>query len=272
MKNAFAINAATLMTTPFPKELGFYRDAGFTEIEIWPDKVRDWMTREKRTLADARREIAAHELKVIGACAVGIHINRGSPDWKPQQAKIKAKLDFAAELGAPAMVCIVAGERSKAAADMNLVIERCRWLADQAAKRHIRISLEFLARIGIVHCMSTAIRLIRAVNRSNFGLLVDLYHYHLSESRLEDLALLPKGKLFFGHIDDARPLPTEWLTHNDRTFPGEGVLPWREMIAEIRKRTGFAGPWSIELHSDWVWKLPPKQVMKRLTGSVISDQ
>lgn len=255
------------MSTPFPQELGFYRDAGFTEIEICPDKVRNWMTREKRTVADARNEIAARGMKVIGACAVAIHINKSSPNWKQQQTKLKAQLDFAAELGAPAMVCIVVGELTTAPADMKLVAERCRWLADHAAKHRMRIGLEFLARIGIVHCLSTAIRIIRAVDRPDFGLLFDLYHYHLSESRLEDLNQLPKGKLFFGHLDDARPLPVEWLTHNDRTFPGEGSLPWRELIAEIRKRTGFAGPWSIELHSDWIWKLPPKQVMKRLEKS-----
>jgi 2-keto-myo-inositol isomerase len=259
-----ALNAATLMPVPFPQELALYRDGGFPQIELWLDKIRRWLETERQTPADARREIERHGLQIVGACPAAVHLNGDAPAWEEQQRGLARTLDLTAQLGAPALALIALGPRTTADRDWPALVERCGWVADQAATRGLRISFEFLARIGPVNCLSTAIQLVREVNRPNFGLLLDLYHYHLSESRLEDLDRLPPGKLFLVHLDDALPRPIEWLTHDDRTFPGEGVLPWRKLAAQIQARTGFTGPWSVELYSEWVWKLPPEEVTRRV--------
>ena len=264
MRTPFAINAATLMPVPFPDELHFYAGAGFKQVELWLGKIERWMGRGEHSTSDAKELVLQAGLTVVGGCALSIRLNDPQALWSQQQDQLTRRLTLARALEVPRIVLTVSGPRTRFQDDLPQVIERCRWVAQEAEKCGIDVALEFLARMGIVSCLPTAIRVIREVGCPNFGLLIDLYHFYLSESRFEDLSTLPDGRLFAGHVDDALNIPIEWLTHDDRTFPGEGVLPCRDMIDRIGRETGFEGPWSIELHSKWIWQLPPAETMRRL--------
>ncbi len=270
MSNAtkWAINAATLMKVPFAQELPMYQQAGFSYVELWLDKIFAYLA-AGNTGEQARQLLADNRLTPVGACPGLLTLDTDQTTWAEQQADLVKRLDLCHDLDIPTLVTIMVGERSEQCEkDMAVIVGRAGWLSAHASDRNVKIALEFLARIPAIETLSTAIRVIREVDSPYFGLVLDLYHYYLSPSRLEDLAVLPAGKLFLVHIDDALAKPIEYLTHDDRTFPGEGVLDINGLMAGICQRTGYDGYWSVELHSEWIWDLAPAEVIRRLTAGL----
>jgi len=270
MTNAtkWAINAATLMKVPFAQELPMYQQGGFTHVELWLDKISAYLA-AGNTVEQTRQLLDDNRITPVGACSGVVRLDADETTWAAQQADLVKRLDLCHDLDIPTLVTVVVGERSeRCETDMAVIVRRARWLSTQAGDRNVNIGLEFLARIPAIETLSTAIRVIREVDSSYFGLVIDLYHYHLSPSRLSDLDALPSDKLFLVHIDDALAKPIEYLSHDDRTFPGEGVLDISGLMRDICQRTGYDGYWSVELHSEWIWDLEPTEVIRRLTAGL----
>ncbi len=73
---------------------------------------------------------------------------------------------------------------------------------------------------------------------------------------------MDKEKIFIFHINDAENLPRESLQDGHRLFPGEGVIPLREMIAKLQE-IAYDGPISLEMFRPEYWKLPAIEVARR---------
>jgi sugar phosphate isomerase/epimerase/4-hydroxyphenylpyruvate dioxygenase-like putative hemolysin len=84
-----------------------------------------------------------------------------------------------------------------------------------------------------------AIRVMRAANQPNAGILVDLLHFARSGSSVADLRQLPAEWFHFVHVCDAPPgVPTtnEELIHTarfERLFPGEGGIDVHGILAAL---------------------------------------
>ncbi|HEY8289352.1 MAG TPA: TIM barrel protein, partial [Acetobacteraceae bacterium] len=75
-------------------------------------------------------------------------------------------------------------------------------LCDLAAPFGLTIDIEFMPWTTIPD-LTAAIRLMRTVGRANAGILVDALHVDRSNSRLDDLASLPRNWLHYMQICDA---------------------------------------------------------------------
>jgi 2-keto-myo-inositol isomerase len=73
---------------------------------------------------------------------------------------------------------------------------------------------------------------------------------------------LDPGRLFIVHMTDADHDDRARLGKPNRIFPGEGVLPLKELIAVLR-RIGYRGPYSLELLRPQYWTMDPSFVARR---------
>ena len=75
-----------------------------------------------------------------------------------------------------------------------------------------------------------AVRVLRAADQPNAGILVDLLHFARSGSSVSDLHELPAEWFHFAHVCDAPadvPATTEGIIHTarfERLYPGEGGI------------------------------------------------
>jgi len=96
--------------------------------------------------------------------------------------------------------------------------------------------LEFMPWTAVPD-LAAAIRVVRAAAQPNGGILVDALHFDRSDSRLSDIAAVPRAWLHYWQLCDApaeRPTTTEGLLHTaraERLFPGEGGI---DLIPLIR--------------------------------------
>lgn len=109
------------------------------------------------------------------------------------------------------------------------LIERATRLCERAATHGLTVDLEFVPWMSVPDG-GAALRLLRGVGHSAFGIAVDALHVDRSRTSLADLAAIPAERLRYLQLCDApakRPDGREGLLHEatkERLFPGEGAV------------------------------------------------
>jgi sugar phosphate isomerase/epimerase len=132
-------------------------------------------------------------------------------------------MEVAAELGAKAVLSSIwSGER-------DFYVEKFGEICDLAKPFGLTVDLEFVP-IAVVRNLAGAVDLLRAVDRSNAGLMIDIHHFHRARDKPESLDAVPRGWFHFLHLCDA---PAEIPTDRDemirilreaRLYVGEGGI------------------------------------------------
>lgn len=148
-------------------------------------------------------------------------------------------LEAAAELGARHVIAQLPDP------DRARATERFATLCDLASPLGLFISLEFPWWTETGN-LETAATVLKAVQRSNAGMLVDMLHFGRSRSSLAALKKLPREWFRFAHVCDAptpTPTTTEGVLHEARSarlFPGQGGLRVREILDCMPKDIVYA--------------------------------
>lgn len=118
-------------------------------------------------------------------------------------------------------------------------------LCDLAKPLGIFVSLEFPHWTETGN-LAEAVKVVRAVNRSNAGILVDMLHFGRSDSSLDELAKLPREWFRFAHVcDAAKEVPPTMAgiirtARDERQFPGEGGIDVRAILARMPQDIPYA--------------------------------
>jgi sugar phosphate isomerase/epimerase len=185
--------------------------AGFDGVVLWTDHVI-WASREGVSGA----AVAAHH-RQLGLSIPAVEV---ALDWSDDGV-----LDVANEVGARDVVTATL----TAEASFDQLVVRLRRLADSAAERGLRISLEFLPWSAIPD-LSTAVRLIEAADRENVGVVLDVWHWYTqpggSAAGRRALAELAPDRIHQVQLNDLPPgLGADYreVGRTRRLLPGDGV-------------------------------------------------
>jgi sugar phosphate isomerase/epimerase len=129
--------------------------------------------------------------------------------------------------------------------DRERATKRFARLCDLAKPLGIFVSLEFPHWTETGN-LAEAARVVRAVNRTNAGILIDMLHFGRSNSSLDELAKLPREWFRFAHVcDAAKEVPPTLAgiirtARDERLFPGEGGIEVREILARMPQDIPYA--------------------------------
>jgi sugar phosphate isomerase/epimerase len=155
--------------------------------------------------------------------------------------KFVPAMEVAAELGGKHVLASIWAK------DRNFSIDCFGQLCDLAKPLGLTVQLEFVT-FTTCKTLADAMAVLRAANRPNSGVLVDMLHFSRSRVALAELDAVPRDWFRFAHLCDA---PAEIPTTNEgliqtareaRLYPGEGGID----IAAILHRMPDV-PLSIEL-------------------------
>lgn len=141
-------------------------------------------------------------------------------------------LQTAAELGARRVIASIWTARR------NFALDALAALCDLAGKVGLSVSLEFVTWAEVKN-LQEALDVLRAVGRTNLGLLIDVLHFHRSRVRLEELDGIPRSWFHFAHISDApREIPSavdELIRtgREARLYPGEGAIDIAGIVSRL---------------------------------------
>ena len=234
MKHDYSLAHLTALTLTPPQLVDVaartgYRYVGLRMTRVTPDEVLYDLARDKALMKETKARLADTGIVVHDS-----ELFRMDPALEPED--YVAELDATAELGARHVIAQLPDpERERKMA-------RFARLCDLAKARGIFVNLEFPHWTETGN-LAEAARVVRAVNRSNAGILVDMLHFGRSDSTLEQLAALPREWFRFAHVcDAAKEVPPTMAgiirtARDERQFPGEGGIDVRGILAQL--------PWDI---------------------------
>ncbi|AWT51445.1 sugar phosphate isomerase/epimerase family protein [Mycolicibacterium smegmatis] len=181
----------------------------------------------------------------------------------------RQRADFlraAAELGVNLIK--VGGNLSGGAYDVNQVAEEFAILGEQAHRAGAKIGLEPMPFADITDA-AAGLEVVLRADHPSAGLFLDLWHIGRAGTDVTSLADIPVKCIAGVELADADREVRGPLLHdtvNHRRFPGEGVLDVAGFVNAVTK-TGFSGPWGIEMLSTDYREMPVPIAARRAFAS-----
>jgi len=241
---------------PLEEIIQWSGQAGFGALEIDQNHIAESLTRFsmgelKTRISDAGLETAsimAFNLAPLDEAGPGI-------------AKIREGTEFARELGAPMLLVYCATNIPKEMPideALNRAAERTSEFAKVA--NPIAIGLEPIGRTTLMGGPAAALEIAARSKQANVGIVMDTFHFHLSQIPDSEVRAIPREKLLMVHVNDAENLPVEKLRDGHRLHAGLGVLPLVETFRTLNE-IGYDGFLSIEIFREEYWNQPVNQVV-----------
>ena len=228
MKHEYSLAHLTVLSLTPPKVVEAAARAGYEYVglrltRVTPTEVLYDLAHDRALMKETKTRLADTGVRVLDVELFRMDSSLDAESFLPV-------LDAAAELGAPHIIAQLPD------ADRQRAIERFARLCDHAKARNIFVSLEFPHWTETGN-LTEAARVVRAVDRPNAGILIDMLHMCRSRSSLEELRSLPREWFRFAHVCDAsREVPPTMegiirTARDERLFPGEGECQVRETLA-----------------------------------------
>jgi len=237
MKHDYSLAHLTVLSLTPPQVVDVaartgYRYVGLRVTRVTPDEVLYDLARDKALMRETKARLAA-----TGVVVNDVELFRMDPKLGPED--FIPELEASAELGAQHVIAQLPDP------DRERATERFARLCDLAKPLGIFVSLEFPHWTETGN-LATATQVMRAVNRTNAGILVDMLHFGRSDSTVEELAKLPREWFRFAHVCDAAkevPPTLAGIIHtarDERQFPGEGGIDVRGILAALPQHIPYA--------------------------------
>jgi len=266
------LNEATLLPLDALTFAEVAATAGFEGVEFRIERTEECLRRGK--LEDLAGVLRSRKLSAVSLNA----LEDFSLVSAQRFGRMLEKVEFlfskvCGEIGCDLLVAVPSLLRTGKA--QALVIEKTRKRLEElsrvAGEYGGRIGFEFLGfRECSVNTLEKAWEIVGGLNLENLGLVIDTFHFYLSDSAPETLARIPGRSIFLIHVNDAPPLPKNGLKDAHRVFPGRGgVIPLGSFLRALRE-TGYDGYLSVELFNEEYWKRDPERVAAEALSSLKS--
>lgn len=260
------MNEATCMkNSTLAQDLEFAEANGYEYIELRLDMLRDYF--KKNSLQDLKYFFETSKVKPAGYNSIE-DINFTTRDeWERIESDIRFACEVKQQIGGETLVVvptIKAGltySKQEIFADSVTVLKKIAAITEPYG---LKIAFE---PIGSADCcvrsLHEAWTIVEAVDSESVGLVIDAFNLYLFDGWQDFYVLrtVPVEKIFCYHIDDSDNLPLQVLDHCHRLFPGNGVIPLKEITA-ILKNKGYDGICSLELFNPGYWMMKPDQVFE----------
>lgn len=258
-----ALNGATTMHADLETDIRAAGAAGFDLVELWASKLRKYL--ETHAIADLRGLLSENKVEPYSINSIE-HITFRTPeDYEGIKTQCGELAAIAGQLACPYIV-VVPGKLPDGATKSEIIDESVRVLnelADIAEPYGVSLAFEFLGQTDCsVQTLDLCNEIVEKVDRKSIGNVIDTFHFYAGNSTFEAIDSMSPDKLFIFHINDAEDLPKEQLTDAQRLYPGEGILPIRE-IKEHFDGIGYDRMVSIEIFRPEYWEQDPYEVARK---------
>lgn len=264
-----ALNGATTMHADLETDIRAANEAGFELIEIWAAKLRDFL--KTKTVDDLKHLLEENSLKPYSINSIEHITFRNDEDYEEIKAECEELCSIGGKIGSPYVV-VVPGKLPENASKEEIIDESVRVLkelGDIADKHNVSLAFEFLGQTDCsVQTLDLCNEIVEKIDRANIGNVIDTFHFYAGNSSFEAIENMNPEKLFIFHINDAEDLPKEELTDAQRLYPGEGILPIKE-IKEKFDQIGYDRMVSIEIFRPEYWNQDPFEVARKAREATI---
>jgi 2-keto-myo-inositol isomerase len=260
-------NEATCMKrSTVEEDLRLCEKYGYEYIEFRLDMLKNYF--EKHTIEDLQGFFKSHHIKPYAFNSIeNINFCTGA-QWEDLVELFKFGCETAQAIGNTYLIVVpTMGEDMHLKASKEVFddsVEVLAKLAEIAKPYGVKLAFEPIGdKRWCVRSLDQALEIVQSVNRDDVGIALDSINLFLY-NRLENINTIddvPLEKVFVYHIDDCEDLPLGTLDHCHRLYPGDGVIPLKEISGKLHNK-GYNGICSVELFRPEYWELEPETVIK----------
>jgi sugar phosphate isomerase/epimerase len=150
-------------------------------------------------------------------------------------------------------------------------VTRLQPIAETLKDHSCRLGLEFVGtksfrahhKYEFIYTMEGMLELCDSIGTGNVGLLLDSWHWHMSQGTVDDLKQLTAKEVIYVHINDAPPgIPPDEQIDTVRCLPGEtGVINLVSFLVPLRE-IGYGGPVTPEPFSKKLKEMPVSKAVQ----------
>lgn len=240
--------------------------AGFKGVGIWHSDLDHIL--ERRSLKDMKRILDDNGMKYVELEFLRDWFVDG--ELKKQSDIERMKLLEASQALNAKHVKVGDFERKKT--PMPRLIEAFAALCVEAAKYGAKIGFELMP-FGMLYTLKDSLTMIEGADAKNGGIIFDLWHVAKLGIPYEEVSRVPVKYIVGVEINDGT-FTAPWSLHEDtinhRRFCGEGEFDVRGFLAAVEK-TGYAGPWGIEVLSAELRSRPLEETVTRAYKTTIAQ-
>jgi sugar phosphate isomerase/epimerase/4-hydroxyphenylpyruvate dioxygenase-like putative hemolysin len=229
-RNDYSLAHLTALSLSPPELVDAAANAGYRHVGLRLTRVTQEEPHYPLATDPALMRATKARLAATGVEVLDIELARIGPTDKPRD--FLRVLEAGAELGARHVITQLPDP------DPVRKVDHFTELCDLAAPLGLTLDLEFPSWTETGD-LTEAVRVLRAADRPNAGLLIDLLHFARSGSSIDELRELPREWFHFAHVCDAPadiPTTTAGLIHTarfERLFPGEGGIDVPGILAAL---------------------------------------
>jgi|WetSurMetagenome_2_1015567.scaffolds.fasta_scaffold42569_2 sugar phosphate isomerase/epimerase len=255
-----SISEVTTRNWSFAEDVRNYAAAGIEAIGVWRDKLDMFGIEEGIQL------LADSPLQVANLVDAGYFLSKTRSQTRRAIEDGVEAIELARRLKTDTIL-IVTGDVGSFYRSVDqaraLVAAALRELAPVAGAAGVRLAIEPIHErypgYTFLHTIPDVLDVIEAVGSPHVGLFFDTDHLWESKNLLSDIERA--GPVIYGvHINDMPAAPGPGI---DRRLLGAGVIPLREILSAI-EATGYRGYYDVEIMSEQVWALDPREVLAAL--------
>ncbi len=250
------------MTSPYEVDVQIASAAGYDVLEITATKLDKYL--QVHSLADARKLLDAARLKAHAINSIERINSRDALGRGELLARTRELSRFAHALDCPWIVVVPgpAPADAKWTTIRDHTVNALRAMSEMAAPFDVNLAFEFL---GFPWCsvrtLAQAWEIVQRVDRANVGFVIDTCHFYAGGSTLDSIRAVDARQMAILHINDVEAMPKEKIEDANRLFPGDGVIPLKEIIGAVRG-IGFDGVASVEIFRPEYWQREPLAVAR----------
>jgi 2-keto-myo-inositol isomerase len=257
----FCLNTSTLrgQQLSVPDQIKVCAEAGYNAIEPWMRDLYQFVEQGGK-LADLRKQLDDAGLTVESAIGFAKWIVDDEAERKAGLEEARRDMDLLSQIGGKRIAAPPIGAQGQAGPPLEVIAGRYRDLLILGAEMGVTPQLELwgfsktLSRLGELAFVATA------AEHPDACVLPDFYHIYKGGSRFDGLGMIEASRMHVFHMNDyPSDPPRETISDADRVFPGDGICPLPEIIANLI-RSGFCGVFSLELFNPEYWKRDALQV------------
>ena len=262
-KNAkfkFSLNTSTIsgQKLGIEKYIDIAARAGYDCIEPWIGDLKAYVS-NGGSLRTLKKLLDDSKLSAIDAIGFAPWMTDDDEQRKAGFAQMREEMQMLAELGCPRIAAPAAGVRQLP--DLFKVGERYQQLVALGRETGVTPLLEFWGA-SVFHHIGQAMMAIAVANDPNVRILADVYHLYRGNSGFENLKMIDGSMIEVFHMNDyPGDIPREQMEDKDRVYPGDGVAPLKQIIADLKAMEGEK-ILSLELFNREYWKQDPLTVAK----------
>jgi 2-keto-myo-inositol isomerase len=207
--------------------------AGFDAVEIWMDTLQEYLEKGG-SLSELKKRLADSNLKVEGAIGFATWIVDDETERRKGIELLKKEMDQLAEIGCKRTAAPPAGATDKAGLDLKKAAERYLAILELGDKTGVVPHLELWGFSANLNKLADVMFVAIESGHPKARVLLDNYHLYKGGSSLDSLKLINPGAVEILHVNDFPDMPREVITDADRTYPGDGVSPIREVLHTLQ--------------------------------------